>query len=125
MTRKFLTSRPMITKVVSLVLLTASTAASARAACPSQGGQGSKSCNVGGNFGGGGVPQVPRIGNLPPLAAGSNYPMVVDGVVSKQSQPIKILSTTGERQVVTIPTPLVAPSDVSPLATMADALARR
>ena len=126
MTSKFLTGRPMVTTICSFVLLTASAAATAQAACPSQGGQGRQSCNVGGSIGGGAVPQVPRIIGLPPLAAGSNFPIVVNGVVSKQPQPIKILSTTTkEEQVVRIPTPAVAPREVSPLATISDALARR
>lgn len=125
MTRNLSDYRRFITTLCNLALIAASTSESARAACPTQGGQTVQSCNIGGNYGGGAGPQVPRIGNLPPLAAGANSPMVVDGVASKQTQPVKILSTTNDRQVVKLPTTPMVPGDVPPLSTMADALARR
>ena len=126
MTRKFLTGRKLLTLVASLIVgLTGAAGPTSVIACPLQGGQVTQRTTGGG---------VPRINNLPPLAAGSNFPIVVEAVATKQTTPIKILSTsTTERQVVKIPTPPVAtpvtppvdPSDVSPIPTIADALARR
>ena len=128
MTRKFLTGRKLLTLAASLIVgLTEASGPTSAIACPLQGGQVAQRTT-------GGVPQVPRINNLPPLAAGSNFPIVVEAVATKQTTPIKILSTsTTERQVVKIPTPPVAapvaplavPTDVSPITTIADALARR
>ena len=100
--------------------------------CNTQGGGGFN----GGNFGGpvfGGTPKVPQIPGLPPLSAGSNFPIIVEPAVAKQSTPVKILGNAPivAKPAVTIPIAVTKPAvevpvtNVAAAKSVADALDRR
>lgn len=126
MTRKFFSVGCKFTLAVAVTFGVCGAGRADAGQCQAQGGGRSK----GPVFGG--APQVPQIPGLPPLSAGSNFPIIVEPAVAKQSTPVKILGNAPivAKPVVTIPVvvkpPIEAPvSDVAAASSVADALNRR